>query len=451
MIVSSFFVLFVLLLAAIVSGSISVFVFACLFYTIGILFCQIVSPFARIGARKVFNVIFSFALLFAIFHYMDTVVDWSNFAQDWRDEYKFWTLSNYLANYSSLGQLVKDCFVYRIHIENEGYIFYIGMLAYVAEHFFDGNHLLLQFLGSAFSGALMAIVFYNICLLFFNVKKSVRYALLYSLCTVVFCYSFKLLRDIHIALFYMLSFYVIFKGFSVRGLFFLMLNVIIVWELRFEHGLFLLVFVAYYVYERVKRNVVLVGALVVLGVGVFVWYLGESFIQVQDTLTRYAEFTSDAAFAEENSLGAIVYTFPTPIKEVMVLFLSQIQPFPIWASLINISNPYSGIIASIDVVRGLFWFVVVMSLAVWLIANRLYRNIPKKFMYLLLIALCFLVLNTSNMNPRRIMCVYPILFLVYIWLRENKIMKRQYLKMNYRLVLGYMCLTLVYVFVKYIL
>ena len=180
MIVSSFLALFVLLLAAIVSGSISAFVFACLFYAIGILFCQTVPSFARVGARKVFNVVFSSALLFAIFHYM---------------------------------------------IENEGYIFYIGMLAYMAEHFFDGNHLLLQFLGSVISGSLMAIVFYKICLLFFDAKRSVIYALLYSLCTVVFYYSFTLVRDIHIAFFYILSFYIIFKRFSIKGFVLLLLNV----------------------------------------------------------------------------------------------------------------------------------------------------------------------------------------------------------------------------------
>ena len=386
--------LFVLLLAVIVSGSVSVLVFACLFYAIGMLFCQTVPSFARTGARKVFNVVFSFALLFAVFHYMDTVVDWNNFAQDWRDEYKFWTLSNYLANYSSLGQLAKDCFVHRVHLENEGYIFYIGTLAYAAEHFLDGNHLLLQFAGSVIGGALMVVAFYKICLLFFDIKKSVRYALLYSLCTVVFSYSFKLLRDVHIALFYMLSFYVILKGFSVKGLVFLLLNVLIVGQLRFEHGLFMSVFVAYYVYERVKKNVILVGGLVILCTGVFITYFWESFIQAREIITRYAEFTSGEALSEENSLGAVVYTFPSPIREVAVLFVSQILPFPLWASLTNASNVYSGLVSSIDVVRCLFWFVVFMSLVVWLVFNRLYRNIPNKFVYLLLIALCFLVLNT---------------------------------------------------------
>ena len=450
MIVSSFLALFVLLLAAIVSGSISAFVFACLFYAIGILFCQTVPSFARVGARKVFNVVFSSALLFAIFHYMDTVVDWNNFAQDWKDEYKFWTLSNYLADYSSLEQLAKDCFVYRVHIENEGYIFYIGMLAYMAEHFFDGNHLLLQFLGSVISGSLMAIVFYKICLLFFDAKRSVIYALLYSLCTVVFYYSFTLVRDIHIAFFYILSFYIIFKRFSIKGFVLLLLNVLIVWHLRFEHGLFLFVFVAYYVYERVKRNVVLVGVLALLGGSVFIAYFLEDFIYAQESMAHYMEFTSDAVFGVEDSLGAVFYTFPSPIKEIMILLNSFLQPFPSWTALSNATNVFSGIVAFVDIVRGIFWFVVFVSLLVWLFVDKLYKNIPKKFVYLLLIILGFLILNTSNMNVRRVMCVYPIIFLVYVWIQNKYISQSKCFRVTCRIVSFYVCLIFVYVVIKYL-
>lgn len=441
----------VIFLLALVSSSISVLVFSACIYLGGILICQTISYENRIKGYFVLNIVFSIYMLFALFHYMDAVVDWGYFANPGRDEYKFWNESIYFSQYASIGQIVKDCLWGDIvFYETRGYILYVGIIAYLADHIFDGNNLLLQFLGSVLWGVLMSVVFYKICLLYLGSKKSVKYALFYSLCTVAFVYSFKLLRDIHVAFFYMLSIYIVLKKFSIKGLLLLLLNVIIVWQLRLEHGLFLLVFVSYYLYDKVKRYPVLVGLLCIVIMGVFITYFMQSLETVNRSMEHYTEYTSDDALARDNSLGAVIYRLPSPLKEIAIVFYSQIQPFPSWYNLSNATNVYAGITSSVDIVVSAFWSIAMMSSFVWLLFYGMYKRIPNKFSYLLLIAITFLFLNTSNMNMRRIMCVYPIFFILYVWMKEYCVPRLKYIRTFRLSIFVYICMYAIYMVVKHV-
>lgn len=449
MIISTFIAFIIILASAAISGSGAALFFSLFTFVAGHLFCLTVPLGARDNARKVFNVVLFLSIVFALLHYLDSVTDWNYFAQDWRDEYKFWVISESFKESSSIYQLTKDIFGY--YTENQGYIFYISFLSYISEIFFDGNHLFLQYLGSVFFGALLSIVIYKILLLYFDSRKSKNYSLIYSLLTAAFYCSFMLWRDIHIAFFYALSIYIVLKHFSLRGLFWLILNVLILWQLRFEHGLFAVVFVAYYLYERIKRNIPLVVLLAISVLSIFIVYFWDALLSAQAGMDHYVEYTNDAVMSKNDSLGSYVYFFPSPLREIIIVFLSQIQPFPSWISMNESLNTYASIIASHDIVRTFFWYIVFYSMILWMLFNKIYKRVPSKLKYLLLITFVFLFFNTSNMHSRRIMCLFPIIFLAYVWIKENCISYSKYFRTNILLAFTYLSLIIVYLVVKYLI
>ena len=193
--------IFVILLALVVGQSFAVLFLTFFFYVIGHLVCFSIEKPNRKEGVILFNWVFSGLILFAILHYLNTIVNYSDFAVDWRDEYKFWLISEDFSQYANIKKVFKDSFsVYRLS-DLPGYAFYIGSLAYVAENFFDGNHLLLQFIGTTFWGGMSSLLLYKCFLLYFSRKDSFKYVICFSLFSVLFAYSFVFLRDIIIAFF----------------------------------------------------------------------------------------------------------------------------------------------------------------------------------------------------------------------------------------------------------
>lgn len=444
-----FFVFFAILLALCSAESFASFFFSIFALMVGHIFCLSIPIYARKYALKVFNITFVVYVLFALCYFLGIKLNWFEFARDGRDEYWFWVQSEHLASYPSFFAIIRDCFIDRVHIENEGFQFILGTVAYFSESYLDGNHLLLQSLGSVFWGSLLSIVMYKILLLYFEPKKSGYYALFYSLCTIVLPYSCTILRDIHIAFFYACAIYIVLKGYSVKGLLLLLLDMVVLFEFRFESGLFLSVFIAYYLYDKIKRKYLLVILLGVMGVVIFWTLFADKLLGAMESMENYSAYTDGSL--TDDSLGASFYRLPSPLKEIMILINSQIQPFPSWTALSVSTNIFEGVYNFHNIIRGYFWFLVVISLLFWLLKHDVRERIPVCFKFLLLITLVFLLANTSNMTPRRIMCIYPIIFLVYVWIKEYLIDLRTVKNASSKILFLYLILVIVYLFIKYIL
>lgn len=442
-------VLLTAIVATTVSGSLSVMFFCVFSYFVGLLLCSTIECKDRIRGYKVLNIVFSVITMFAVFHYMDASVDWYNFAQEGNDEYKFWMSSEKHAHYPSISQIYIDSYTtYYDLLDTKGYVCYIGIIAYLAERYFDGNNLLLQLLGSVLFGTFISVILYKILLLYFNSRKSFKYALLYSLCSAVVYYSFKYYRDIHIAFFYVLSLYVLLDKFSIKGVVVLLCSIVIVWQLRQEHGIFLITFLTYYIYYFIKKNTLITILFFVILVLVFFVYFSDVYDSVMRRMAGYEVSSYMSEALKENSFGAVIYKFPSPIKEVLLVINSQIRPFPSWHLLVESKNIYSAIVSLVDIVRGIFWFVIVSSIFVWLFAYKAMKKIPLNFKYLMLIVLVFLFANTSNMTERRLICVYPMIFLLYVWLKENVISYKAYFTTKKHTVYLYISLCLIYIVTK---
>lgn len=440
--------IFSILLALIVGQSFAVFSLIIIFYCIGHLVSFSIERPNRKQGIILFNWVFSSLILFAILHYLYTVVNYNDFAVDWRDEYKFWVISEDFAHFNSLKTIYQDSFSLYKFKDLPGYAFYIGSLGFLAEHYFDGNHLLLQFIGTAIWSGMSSLLLYKIFLLYFHKKIAYIYAIQFALLTVSFAYSFMLLRDIIIAFFYLWVFYIILKKFHLVGILKILLIILIVWQLRLEHALFLLVFLIYYIYYGLKINKIFLWISIIGLGGALIVLFSRFFISALATVDRYGTRSESKALEVSDSLGKSLYNLPSPIQEMAFFITSQIRPFPSWNSLSNSSGFYDGIVSFLPIVYTLFWFVVVFSLLKMLIVHKVYQNISKELNMLLLICGLFLfIVSLGSSDARRIMAVYPIVFLFYAF-GQSKMKKSQNKKMKIEAIFSYLLLIGVYLFLK---
>ena len=430
-----------------VSGSTASFVMSFMTIFIGSLFALTVEKENRSYALKLFYIVFSVYTLLALFHYLDLTVDSDSFFREGKDELNLYLFSESYKS-SSIFKIIRECFIEPLYKENNGYYFYIATIASVSTSWFDGNHLLLQFLGSTLFGSLTSILLFRLLSIYIDPKRAFRYSLMFLLFSAFNLYSVSLLRDIHIAFFYLWGFVIISKPFSVKGLIKLIIFTLIIWQLRIEHGIFFIFFILYYVYIKMHRyKLAFISLAVVLGVISFSFIM-ESYLLVEDTLDRYSEFSEEYALSKDDSVGTYIWSLPSPFRQIAIFMNSQIQPFPSWVELRNSTNVYRSIISILPIFYSLFWFIIFFSVVKWLILDRIYKNLEKNLILLLCIVFLFLIGNIVNMNIRRIMCVYPIIYLVYTVTREKYVSKDNTLATRNIAIFTYLLLIAVYFVIK---
>ena len=134
-------------------------------------------------------------------------------------------------------------------------------------------------------------------------------------------------------------------------------------------------------------------------------------------MNRYMEFTEEA-IGSEQGLSAVIVRLPSGIKESVSFLNFMLQPFPSWNGLLESINIFDGIIGILPMIYQLFWFFVFALTVKWLVFDKKFKELPLDMRWLLIIVFIFICLNLSNPNQRRIMCAYPIVFLVYAYVKE---------------------------------
>ncbi len=446
MIISLIIAVLVALIIFFVSGSGASFVLALLTLILGTLFSGTIQRQYRRNGLKLFYILYSVYTIFALFYYL---YQQDSLYVNTKDEYHFFVFSQ-AYQHVSVSQIFTDCLVNRIHIENEGYLFYIGSLSSLATSLLDGNHLLLQFLGTTLIGSMNAILIYRLLLKYVDQKRAYKYGLLFLLGSVFFSYSFVLLRDIFIAFFYLWGFVIISEKFSIKGLIGLIILSILISQIRYENGLFFIIFILYYLYLKFTKYKIVFAILAVVLAIVSSSFISKSLDATSETLSRYSEFSEESALSQGDSFGKAIWKLPSPIKEVGIFFNSQLQPFPSWYALLNSENIFQAIVSLLPIFYGFFWFSVIFSLIKWLLFEKKFKNLSNELLLLSIIVIVFLLANTANMNIRRIMCVYPIIYLLYVVLADSFIsLKNKKNTSTYYLVV-YLFLIIIYLFMKYV-
>lgn len=433
-----------------VSSSFSSFVFAFFILLCGNLYTVFISNNKNYNEMKLFNFVFSLYVCLAINYYLGYQSDWDNFTQDWRDEYKFFLIAETNQNLSIV-ENYKNSFIDRVYLEYGLYVFYISSIASISFGIFDGNHLLTQFLGTALFSILGSVIVYKILSLYVDYKKAYLYTLIFMFFSVFNFYGYNLIRDIAIAFFYICGIYFVLDSVKNRSIYKMILMILCNWlvlELRFEHGLLFSLLTAYMGVNVFRKNKVF---LLIFSV-VMLMLISLMFISKMDmlllSLNSYTELTDDAVQSNENSLGKNLYILPPFIKQMAIIFISQIQPFPSWLNISFTNNIYQNFHGFLQIVYSFFWFIVFFSLIKWLILERKIFLLKKELKVLLVICLIFLLANTANMTLRRLIGFYPFIFLLYVYIKENFVTYKNFQKTIIFAFCFYFFLILMYLLIK---
>ncbi|WP_285275080.1 hypothetical protein [Halopseudomonas bauzanensis] len=434
-----------------VTASVATLFFALLILGIGLVFSSVAGR--STGKARIvglFCAVFSLYVFLAINHYLGYQADWAGFTQDWRDEYKFYLMA--AENESlSLREIFEKCLIDRSYLEYGGYVFYISALSSMAHNWFDGNHLLLQFLGTAVFGSLTSVMIFKIAALYVGDKKAFWYSLAFMLLSIFVVYSYSLLRDVPIAFLYSWGFCLALKPQRDKAYtdiaLMLLINAVI-WELRFEHGLFFSIITLYLCYKVFRGNAL---ALVLLGIASLSLFLVIFFSYVSEAMSaldNYSKFTLDKTGEKDDSFARYIYQLPPVAKHIGILINSQIQPFPSWGGVQNATNYHQVISGLFQVVSTYFWFIVFFSLMYWLLIQRRYRDLTAELKVLSGICLVFLLLNTANMTSRRIMSIYPFVYIVYVYLLDGVVDRRAAIRVSALASCVYIFMVLIYLLAK---
>jgi len=402
----------------------------------------------------IFFTVFLLALLFCTIANLGYLQNGDFFV--FSDQKFFYYTADQLAAYPSIDSIFKACFIDRIHIENEGAFFLFGTIGYIADNYFGKNSVFIQSIGVSFIFVLSSLFVYKIFRNFLSETLAYKYTLLFSLFSPIFYYSPWLLRDIHIAFFYTVGIYLVYKRLSILSIVSFLLLFIITFEFRFEHGLFFLVFFIAHLYYNREQNMWIKRLwpfFLITGISAFAYILFlnlKTLTETLDVLNYYEEYTTEAL--TDNSIGAKLYGLPPVVKQVVLVLNSQLTPLPPWVDL-NFGNNIFIILAALVLLGvSVYWSYVFLFIVFSLVLNfKAFKKFSTSFIVLIAISVLFLFFNTTNMNVRRVMAVYPVFFIIYALLRENSNDYNKNKTIHIYATLAYILLLLAYIVMKFFL
>ena len=434
----------------IISGSSSVLISLISFYIISFIFILRLSKgnnFQRKDLFTLYNISFFFYIIFGFLAYLS--YDQIDGFFIYSDQVEFYEMGNDLGSLSSISEIFKTCFIERIHYVNEGAIFLFGVLAYFA-NLFDGNSVLFQILNVTYFGIIINLFVYKTLLFYTKRDQALKYSIYYSLFTYVICFSPWILRDIHITFFYVVAIYLIHLPFSIKRLIYLILLQIIVLEFRLTHGAIFIFFPLIYFYKysdniRYKHIFKFFSFLLLICL-IFINFSKISYII--DTLTEgYARYSEYSVYVANNQggLGAKLLSLPSGLKQFAIFVYSQISPFPPSDQLFKASTFLQVVFGILYLIAPVFWGFIVYVVAMNF--KRYYKSFSSFQFYLLIFFIVFIIGNSSNLNLRRIICVYPILYILFVYIisRMPKTRIKLHIK-NYSLI--YLFLIAIYTILK---
>lgn len=403
----------------------------------------------RENMLTVMLVSFLFITFATILQHLDYMADYISFSNQSNDNYKFYLASIDGEHASSINGIFNECVIQNIHFENGGYYFYIKLLSFLATKYSDGNHILLQQLGTALPSIMSSVVLYAIVAKYCPAKKTIGYSCFFMVLSPLILHSVGIHRDALIALFYFILIYLwLCKDFSLKVGALQVLLALILYYLREQHGLFALSFVVVSSISARKQNrlvyVVAVGALIAIFGATYLYDMISS--SYSETNEFYNEFHSDRLSGLSSGIGRFVYMLPSPLKELAQVLFLQLR-FPPWLALSEANNPSAILLGFLSFSVAFYWFYVFAG-TVYSIAKKGIKSLPTKLMYGLLLLFAFLFLSSSNLDSRRVVCMYPLMYVAFVFYKEHRLSRRIMLTFGHNYAIVYAGICLLYLIVK---
>ena len=395
---------------AIADSSYAAFIAGMFIISVGIMACMTINVERRAGAFKTLFCVYPVYVISAYICSLSfdnnkcfAVSDSMRYLQYYKNSEDYFRGWSYLAD------------TYISYTDNNGlYNSYIQCWAAIWNLNLDGTSVFYMTLAQTLFGVLSSVILYRI-IARRHKKKSTKYAVTFSCCSLFLFYSSVIIRDITVTLFFLYALDYLTQNFKFRRLIYLIVFGFVVWGIRLYSGLFYFIFplcyiVLWFTKNSSKRGTIV--SLILLGISVLpivtFTSIGE---QTQAEIEGYEEFTM-----ERNVNGLInkLANLPPGIKQVTLTLFSQIAPFPPHSLLVK-SKDFSQAYIGVDhMVYELFWFFVFFTLAYLCIVNSRYKLFHKEELILLIISLLYIIVNTAHPDIRRMMPVYPIIYLLYL-------------------------------------
>ena len=416
--------LMLILVGAVSASTAPVFVSAMTLLTGYIISFLLTSPGKNLAdIESVFLKTFLFITTIVLIRWSGIMSSYADFAVEANDNYKHWLACNDGIT-SSFAQNFKECIIDNIYIENGGYYFYIRSLALICHKYFDGNSILAQQLGTAACTCVTSIFIYLTLSKYVGQEKTKLYTTFYVLLTPIVLISAGITRDAMITMFYSILIYLwLCKEFSVRVLITQGVIAFVITYLRTQHGLFATSFIFLSLLSASIKNkwvyiFVMMLLVVIYGASMFNHILAE----LTDTFDTYKKLVGNELATTVSGIGRYVYKLPSPIKEIVQFFVIHVN-FPQWKALTIAGNIQEIIIGCLSTAVYTYWFYVSFSTVCYIIKAG-FKTIPTALKYAICIYTAFVLMNTAVLDIRRLVAMFPLLFLTYAYLKENCISRK---------------------------
>lgn len=337
---------------------------------------------------------------------------------------------------------------------NEMHELFVRYCILFANNYLDGASVIYLTLINVLFGVLTIGTVFRILLKTTSSHKAFKYALFFALLSPFHFYSVAFVRDILVAFFYAYTIEIILSKFKVGNVFLLFIFVILVWGIRLYSGLFILFFIAYYFLQKILESRATSSAIVVLFFSVLIVSFVFSQLRVTDILTQsmeeiqnYQEYNADRASTA--SLSMKLESLPPVIREVSLIAFAQIMPFPPYIGTIDMASTipefYTAVLTCI---YEIYWYFIAFGLLYMLILKKCFSQLTVGDKLLIIIILSYIYLNTSQIDVRRVMAIYPLILFLYVKCRELFLAGRNQLVMNRTLGLAYFALIIIYTLLK---
>lgn len=415
-----------------------------LIYIIGFLFSQKVQKKYKNDSAKLFFYVFSIYLISGyVFSLSFNIRD--NFLLSDPTVYIEQFSKNWSLDKSLIIDYLYGCFI-KLNDNNALYNLYIRFLANFSNYLFGEASVLYATLGQTIFGILSTLVLYRI-ILNFQPNKAFKYSFIFAIFSSFHFYSSVIVRDIIIAFLFLLIIEIILKKYTNKNLIKLFILLIIVWGIRLYSGLFVFVFILYYVYLPIRKTkfkpfILPFFILIVIGVLISSY---EIINQSIEEISYYVEF-SRVRGEQSGGLSNYLLNFPPVIKEIILTLYSQFHPFPPFAPLLSASTFSQFYISTIVFINSIWWALIFYKLLIFLFVKGVFKKILFEFRLLFIISIIFIIANTAHIDIRRMMPIYPILFLIYLNVVETYISASYMKKANVSMMLFITLAIIIYLF-----
>jgi hypothetical protein len=402
-----------------------------------------------LSKKHVNNSLFLFYFFFLLFflytifvHYVSEYnYDKVNLLQD---ELFFYGTSNSIIHYLNAGYSFFDIAGLFEYHEMPAYIYLIGNLAIFANTIGE-NSVFVQKLLVVFFASLIPATLYMILKLYVKEKDATNGAIFYGL-VIIMSYSSMILRDLPVALTYIIFFWVILQKVSVKNILILFSVSFFSLYLRTETGLFLIGMSSVYLiasFNQLGKNnfvkIVLILFFLLLALAIF---FGTD---LHTILTRITESSQKDGLskASSGSFGAKLMTLPYGLNILGMTIFSQMQPFPAW---VNFER--DGIFSIVEALGGIFWFITWGYILYGIAKLKILASIDIKLKSLFYFAIIYImILGSSDMVIRRMIAAYPLLFII-AFLTYIKLSNETKKLIFNRMLLIYLTLMILFILLK---